>query len=215
MNSIPLTPSFENVKTIYDFAKLAGELKSLKRTGWTHFPGIKEVESVADHSWRMSLFCMLFAKDKTIDFERCIKFAIIHDLAEVIVGDITPRDGISEDQKHKMEDEGIKLLLSKLENQEIRDELYSIWRQYEDRKCPESKLVKDMDRFEMMQQAFEYEQKYPTVDLSEFFSDSSRITHPVIKSWLQELLEKREAFLKQQNPNKQNTHCEQEQQQQQ
>lgn len=39
---------------------------------------------------------MLFAKDKTIDFERCIKFSIIHDLAEVIVGDITPRDGIPE-----------------------------------------------------------------------------------------------------------------------
>ena len=50
---------------------------------------------------------MLFLKDKTINFERCIKFSIIHDLAEVIVGDITPRDGISEEKKHAMEDEGI------------------------------------------------------------------------------------------------------------
>lgn len=44
----------------------------------------------------MSLLCMLFSKDRTIDFERCIKFSIVHDLAEVVAGDITPHDGVSD-----------------------------------------------------------------------------------------------------------------------
>lgn len=35
---------------------------------------------------------MLFIKDKTIDFKKCIKFSIIHDLAEVVAGDITTKN---------------------------------------------------------------------------------------------------------------------------
>lgn len=34
---------------------------------------------------------------------RCMKMAIVHDLAESFVGDITPHDGVSDKDKHKME----------------------------------------------------------------------------------------------------------------
>jgi putative hydrolase of HD superfamily len=43
------------------------------------------------------LFC---TEDKKIDIGKCIKFSILHDLAEVIVGDITPHDGILSENKY-------------------------------------------------------------------------------------------------------------------
>ncbi len=39
---------------------------------------------------------------------RCMELAIIHDLAECIVGDITPRCGISPDEKHRREEAAMK-----------------------------------------------------------------------------------------------------------
>lgn len=56
----------------------------------------------------MSVLCLLFSKDSKIDVSRCMKFAIIHDLAEVVVGDLTPRDGVSDNDKFKLEDNGMK-----------------------------------------------------------------------------------------------------------
>ena len=50
-----------------------------------------EPESIADHMYRMSLMAMIssFSNGK-IDTNRCIQLALIHDLAEAQVGDITP-----------------------------------------------------------------------------------------------------------------------------
>jgi len=76
----------------------------------------------------MGMLVMLFSKDSSINLERCLKFAIIHDLAEVIVGDITPRDGIPEVEKHAKEEAAMKLMLEKLSDKELRDELFAVWK---------------------------------------------------------------------------------------
>lgn len=34
---------------------------------------------------------------------RCIRMALVHDLAESIVGDITPHNGVSKDEKYRRE----------------------------------------------------------------------------------------------------------------
>ena len=36
--------------------------------------------------------------------DKTIKIALVHDLAEALVGDITPHDGISKEEKHKLEE---------------------------------------------------------------------------------------------------------------
>jgi putative hydrolase of HD superfamily len=43
-------------------------------------------------------------------------------------------------------------------------------------------LVRDIDKFEMMQQAFEYEQKYK-IDLSEFYKSVSMLKTDIVKGW--------------------------------
>ena len=51
----------------------------------------------------------LTATPEHLDKSRCIQIAIVHDLAESIVGDITPTQfsGISKEQKHQMEKDAI------------------------------------------------------------------------------------------------------------
>ena len=50
----------------------------------------------------MSLMALVIAPPE-LEKEKCIKIAIVHDLAECITGDITPYDGITPEEKHKLE----------------------------------------------------------------------------------------------------------------
>ncbi|RHY81449.1 hypothetical protein DYB26_005926, partial [Aphanomyces astaci] len=119
-----------------EFLRICGQLKRLKRTGWVNHH-VNGPESVADHMYRMAMCTLLLDGDSSLDKTRCIKMAIVHDLAESFVGDITPHDGVSNEEKHRLELE--------------------LWHEYEDATSDEAKLVKDFDKFEMILQADEYE----------------------------------------------------------
>ena len=70
------------------FMRLIGKLKTTKRTGWV-YRDVKAPESVSDHMYRMAMFSFLLADQKDdipLDKDRCIKLALVHDLAECIVG---------------------------------------------------------------------------------------------------------------------------------
>lgn len=47
--------------------------------------------------------------------DEAIKIALLHDLAEVIVGDITPSDNVPADEKKKKEDDAIKFMIRDLD----------------------------------------------------------------------------------------------------
>ena len=57
---------------------------------------------------------------------RCIKISLVHDMAESIVGDITPSDNVSKDDKHRMEREAMEKIMG-LVGDEVGKELYSLW----------------------------------------------------------------------------------------
>jgi putative hydrolases of HD superfamily len=51
----------------------------------------------------MSMLSMLIT-DKNIDKIRLQKICLVHDLAESVVGDITPHDGVSKEKKRELEE---------------------------------------------------------------------------------------------------------------
>ncbi|KAL3614207.1 hypothetical protein CASFOL_042281 [Castilleja foliolosa] len=55
--------------------------------------------------YRMSLMALI--ADDLPGVNRCIKIAIVHDIAEAIVGDITPSDGVPKEEKSRMEQEAL------------------------------------------------------------------------------------------------------------
>ncbi|XP_075657944.1 uncharacterized protein LOC142627927 isoform X2 [Castanea sativa] len=65
-----------------DFLTLCHRLKTTKRKGWINH-GIKGPESIADHMYRMALMALIAADlPSGLNRERCIKIAIVHDIAE-------------------------------------------------------------------------------------------------------------------------------------
>ena len=92
----------------------------------------------------------MIIKDPSLDRNRCIQMALVHDLAESIAGDITPHAPVTKDEKYKLEDDGFKELCDMLGNGPEAQLMYQLWQEYEQCSTPEAKLVKDLDKFEVL-----------------------------------------------------------------
>jgi len=69
------------------FIHEAGQLKKNPRSGWLSI-GIKNPESIADHSWRTALIGFLLARMEGADANRVVEMCILHDLPESRIGDL-------------------------------------------------------------------------------------------------------------------------------
>ena len=103
---------------------------------------------------------------------------IIHDIAEIRIGDITPDDGVSLEKKHELESEAMKEILSQFPR---GDELYEVWLEYEKQSTPESKFVKYCDKLDMSLQAQKY-MANSDLNLNEFIDSAiSKIDDDYLK----------------------------------
>ncbi|XP_004542066.2 5'-deoxynucleotidase HDDC2 [Maylandia zebra] len=176
------------------FMKLIGQLKRVPRTGWV-YRNVKKPESVSDHMYRMAMMSLTIT-DPTVDRDRCIKLALVHDMAECIVGDIAPSDNISKAEKHRREEEAMKQLTSLLP-EALRQEIYTLWEEYETQSSAEARLVKQFDQLEMILQAHEYEELEGTPGrLQEFFdSTAGRFHHPDVLQLVSSMNKDRESHM--------------------
>jgi putative hydrolases of HD superfamily len=71
---------------VLQWAVEAGLLKRVKRTGWW-CSGIKDPESVAEHSHRMALLAFYIAGEEGADPYKAAALGIFHDLPEARIGD--------------------------------------------------------------------------------------------------------------------------------
>lgn len=156
-----------------DFFLKALELKDEKRTGW-ELRNIEQPESVADHSWGTALLCLIDAEKEGVETSKCVKMALVHDLAEAETGDFVTRDvdgkqEVEKEEKEELESEAIKLITAGLESDQIEE----LWKEYEDRSTDEARFVKDMDLIDMCLQALKYErqQRYDPEEDNEDFQE--------------------------------------------
>uniref|UniRef100_A0A8C6WJX0 5'-deoxynucleotidase HDDC2 n=1 Tax=Neogobius melanostomus TaxID=47308 RepID=A0A8C6WJX0_9GOBI len=179
-------------RNILQFMKLIGQLKRIPRTGWV-YRKVREPESVSDHMYRMAMMSLTIT-DPTVDRDRCIKLALVHDMAECIVGDIAPSDNISKEEKHRREEEAMRSLSDLLPNG-LRQEVYALWEEYETQSSAEARMVKQFDLLEMVLQAHEYEQEEAAPGrLQEFFdSTNGRFHHPDVVEFVKCLNEERDS----------------------
>lgn len=151
-------------------------MKKEHRQGWVAKVGIPDPESVADHSFRTALIAMLLGDSRGLDTGKMMRMALIHDLGEAIIGDLTPLDAAKIETKKQDENEAIEEIFSTLPEQ-LREKYLHLWQEYRDGSSEEAQLVSDADKLEMVLQASEYEKEgYPKEMLSEFKASAVKRT---------------------------------------
>jgi putative hydrolase of HD superfamily len=138
------------VDRIVDFLFEVGMLKRTPRTGWQFLPGARS-ESVADHSFRVAMIAFALARMEgvSVDGDRVLRLALVHDLAEARTGDLNYMN-----QKYARADEerASRDLAAGLP---FADELEALLTEYRAEATPEAILSHDADQLELLLQLVE------------------------------------------------------------
>ena len=159
---------------LLDFLAEVGQLKRVRRSGWWTV-GIKDCESVAEHSFRCAIIGYCLAKMERCDSHKTALICLFNDVHEARINDlhkivqryldlkVIERKALKEQVSHLPYDIGssIKSLMNELWNDQSR----------------ESIIARDADILECMLQGKEYfEQGY--IQAKEFFDKS----HALLKT---------------------------------
>jgi len=144
----------KQITSILQALTLAERLKFELRHSYT---SSGRQESVAEHTWRMSLMAVLIEPLLTqkVDTARLLKLIIIHDLVEAEAKDVSALDvlrnpGIKAEKikREKQAIENLRATLSETNGQEIYDLFY----EFENKATYESKVANALDKLEVQLQ---------------------------------------------------------------
>lgn len=153
-------------------AALQGRIQTLKllpRTGWLQ-RGLQNVESVADHSFGVAALALVVGDlYPELDRAKLLATAILHDMAEALIGDLPASASrlFGKAAKHGAERKAMIELLGGLP---LADGYLELWEEYSQAATPEARLVKALDRLEMLAQTLAYE-RAGARGLGEFWED--------------------------------------------
>src|ERR1051326_4912926 len=137
-------------------------LKRLDRTGWVLRGFANGTESVAAHSFGVSVTAMLLADELaqrgvSVNVEKILRLALLHDWAEARVGDM-PRTAtmyFGSDARKQAETAAFRDLTEAIDND---DALYAnLYQEYEERSTLEARLVKAADVIDLLVEALALE----------------------------------------------------------
>ena len=105
-------------------------------------------ESVAEHSWRISLMAYWISDEfPEADMNKLLRMCLIHDLGEAFTGDIPTFLKTSSDEKR--EDELLAEWVSTLP-EPFRGEMASLYKEMSERKTLEARIFKALDSLEAL-----------------------------------------------------------------
>ncbi|MCK2217450.1 HD domain-containing protein [Actinomadura sp. ATCC 31491] len=165
---------------LYEF----GLLKRYKRTGWL-VAGVRDPESVADHSFRAAVIAAVIARLEGGDPQRAAFMALFHDSQETRVTDIpylgkrylkaAPNEEVTADQTR-----GVSGPVADM----VRDAVA----EYEEKASIEAVCARDADKLECLLQAVEYREQGNHNTQGWIDSSLAAITTPTGKRLAEEAL---------------------------
>lgn len=135
------------------FYLLATELKDTIRSGWKIWEVDRErLESVAEHIYGSCILAIAIDSefDMKIDLKKVILMLVIHELEEIKIGDLTPFDKITIEEKRKIGREAVCEILQDLTK---KKEYINLIDEFEDMETKEAKFCKMIDKLEANIQA--------------------------------------------------------------
>ncbi|MEU4160811.1 HD domain-containing protein [Actinoplanes sp. NPDC026670] len=142
----------EDAEAIAGFGYELGLLKRIRRTGWWH-AGVRDPESVAEHTMRTAQLAALIAAEEGADPARASFLALWHDTQETRTGDL-PHTAAA----HLAKPDPRRITADQTERlpERSRDTVRAAVDEYETRQTLEALCAKDADKLEMLLQAIEY-----------------------------------------------------------
>jgi len=176
-----------SLQNLVNFFGVAGKLKRIPRSGWVE-AGVRQPESVADHTFRTSILCMIYSDLEGLDELKLLRMALIHDLPEAIIGDLTPSRKTAEIEAK--EETAMHQILSLLPKRQ-REKYMALWNEYKKCETKEAKAIRQLEKLEMALQAKEYEKAASTRESLKRFIKSAEeaITRPELRKLLLCILE--------------------------
>jgi putative hydrolase of HD superfamily len=139
-----------DITGILDFLRAAEGLKTTTRNAWT---SAGTQESVAEHTWRLCLMAMvLHPRLPDVDIARLLKMCLIHDLGEIIRGDVPAPDQAGLPAGKATEERQDLLTVIKSLPRASQDEIIELWDEYETGATAEARLAKGLDKLETILQ---------------------------------------------------------------
>ncbi len=138
-------------------------LKRLDRTGWVLRGLPPGSESVGAHSYGVAVIAMVLAdefriKDIAVDIEKVLRMALLHDAAEVRMGDL-PRTAVTyfgAEVRAQAETAAFRDIVEGL-GSPLAEAYSGVHLEYELRKTLESRIVKAADLIDLLLQALAFE----------------------------------------------------------
>lgn len=132
-------------------------LKEVERTGWKYWnvSRDKRIESIPEHIYgTQQLAIAIFSEfDLKIDIFKVITMLSLHETEEINIGDKTPFDGVSEQEKMEMGKKAVAKTFSVLDKKDMFTQLVD---EFNERQTPEAKFAYFCDKMECDLQAKKY-----------------------------------------------------------
>ena len=142
-----------NAVNALNFFAEAGLLKKIKRSGWW-VAGIKDPESVAEHSFRCAIIGYYLAHREQVDPYKVMVMALFNDIHEARINDLHKMGhyyiDFKEAEKKVFKDQVADLDVG------VKSEMTAFRREYETQKTKASIIARDADILECLLQAKEY-----------------------------------------------------------
>ena len=136
------------IKNLIQFYLLATELKDKIRSGWKVWNIDRErVESIAEHIYGTCILAISIDSqfELHIDLYKVIIMLVLHEIEEIKIGDLTPFDRITKEEKRKIGKQAVEEVLSTLDKKVQYIELIE---EFENMKTNESMFAKMCDKLE-------------------------------------------------------------------
>jgi putative hydrolase of HD superfamily len=185
----------QRITALYDLQSRLMSLKLLPRTGWLQ-RGMRNVESIAEHTFAVAALALLVGDQQPgIDRGRLLAIALLHDIAESLIGDLpaSARRLFGAAAKREAERRAMIELFAGLPQAE---EYLELWDEYCAGGSKEARLVKALDHLEMLAQALAYERAGSRA-LSEFWEDEGALANefPLVRELTARLYAERDKLM--------------------
>lgn len=192
------SPETQNKKSILKLEKVAPGvyqlLQDLKRTGWVN-RGVENPESVKEHTEALVVLAEELSQFLTEEeTDGLVDMLEVHDWPEAIHGDEVILELDPNDRKAlkevKFENER-KALAKICEDLPNGDEVMALWLRFENSDDPAAVFGRQLDKYQAVEKALEYEQEQGIALFDEFLRYSINfIHHPVLLQRIEELRSK-------------------------